>query len=361
MNENSDAKPNVDLTGIIDSFDRVSVLVVGDVMLDRYWWGTVNRISPEAPVPVVGLERSTLSAGGAANVAANVAGMMARAVLVGLVGNDEGGLELPNVLRSVGVAPDELCTIEGRATTVKTRIVAHSQHIVRIDHEDVTAISEEWASQLSERICSLLANVNVLVLSDYAKGTLSPALLKRVIAEAKGAGIPILVDPKGKDYSRYDGATLITPNRFEAADVCGLEPSEAGSTDRAGAKLLSDLNIDACLITQGEDGMTLFRRDRAPLHLDAMARDVYDVTGAGDTVISTLGVALGAGADLEMAATLANMAAGVAVEQVGTTIVTSELLRKTVAESIYDLSHASDRNDRAAADRLAASSEVTHA
>ncbi|HEY0544539.1 MAG TPA: D-glycero-beta-D-manno-heptose-7-phosphate kinase [Pyrinomonadaceae bacterium] len=350
-----------DLLEIIDSFHRVVVLVVGDVMLDRYWWGSVHRISPEAPVPVVRLEHSTLAAGGAANVAANIAGLSARPLLVGLIGEDEGGRELPGVLGKAGVSPAHLWRLEGRATTLKTRIVAHNQHVVRIDHEHATPITEIESEQIGAKIIELMPSAHVVVLSDYAKGLLGNSLLRAVIAEARRLQMPVLVDPKGRDYGRYAGATMLTPNRFEAAHVCGMDASDQAATEAIGAQLLSQLEVNAFLITQGEDGMTLFRRDEEPLHLSALARDVYDVTGAGDTVISTLSLALGAGADLAAAARLANMAARLAVEQVGTTIITLEMLRRAIEESLATLSIEQKGEDQTERETVSVPSEVTHA
>lgn len=350
-----------DLLEIIDSFHRVVVLVVGDVMLDRYWWGSVDRISPEAPVPVVRLERSTRACGGAANVAANIAGLSARPLLVGLIGDDEGGRELPGVLDEAGVSPEYLCRLEGRATTLKTRIVAHSQHVVRIDHENATPVSETEAQEIAAKIIELMPSAHVVLLSDYAKGLLGKSLLREVIEEARRLKMPVLVDPKGRDYGRYAGATMLTPNRFEAAQVCGMDASDQAAIEAAGAQLLTQLGVEALLITQGEDGMTLFRVNEEPLHLSALARDVYDVTGAGDTVISTLSLALGAGADLAAAARLANMAARLAVEQVGTTIITLEMLRRAIEESLSALSVEQKGEDRTERETISVSSEVSHA
>jgi D-beta-D-heptose 7-phosphate kinase/D-beta-D-heptose 1-phosphate adenosyltransferase len=326
--EQNGIRDHTALINVIDRFDGRSVLVIGDVMLDRYWWGTVSRISPEAPVPVVLHERSTLAAGGAANVAANIAGLSGRPSLVGLIGDDEGGRELPTVLDELGVSTDHLITFENRPTTVKTRIVAHSQHVVRLDKEDAGPISEENEEAITQRVLNLLPSVDVVVISDYAKGMLTPAILSVVISEARKSEIPVLVDPKGVDYVRYDGATLITPNRAEAIHASGVDGNDPRAVELAGERLLDLIDISACLITQGEEGMTLFLRGDAPFHLTAMAREVYDVTGAGDTVIAALGLAVSAGADLLTAASIANLAAGLAVEQVGTTVLSLELLRQ---------------------------------
>lgn len=312
------------LRNVVKNFEDITVLVLGDVMLDRYWWGSVSRISPEAPVPVVKLDRSTFAAGGAANVAANIAGLSGKALLVGLIGDDEGGRELPAVLSAANVSSENLITTHERPTTVKTRVVAHSQHVVRVDNEEEAAISAEHAKEVLSRVLDLIPTVDVVVLSDYAKGLLSVALVRTVIDAAREAGKPVLVDPKGIDYKRYNGATLLTPNRIEAAHACGIDASEKLAVELSGARLLAGLEIDSCLITQGEEGMTLFTREGAAVHLPAMARQVYDVTGAGDTVVAALSLAIGAGANMLTAARLANFAAGLAVEQVGTTVLSRD-------------------------------------
>ncbi len=347
LHEN-DAALYDELLEVIKRFERTAIMVVGDVMLDRYWWGTVSRISPEAPVPVVRHERSTLAAGGAANVAANIAGLSGSPLLVGLIGHDEGGRELPAVLNSINVSTEHLIALDGRPTTVKTRIVAHSQHVVRLDNEDAAPISAEQALRVTQHVLRLLPQAKVLVISDYAKGLLEPDLLQSIIAAAVKLGIPVLVDPKGIDYRRYAGATLLTPNRAEAAHACGIDASDQRAVELSGERLLDQLDISSCLITQGEEGMTLFRRGQPPVHLTAMAREVYDVTGAGDTVIAALSLAIGAGADLLTAARLANLSAGLAVEQVGTTVLSLDALRQHL-ETLVPATHADER-ERAAPD-----------
>lgn len=301
-------------------------------MLDRYWWGDVDRISPEAPVPVVRLTQSSFVAGGAANVAANIAGLGARPHLVGVIGDDEGASQLPAALAQANVRAEHLVVSQDRPTTVKTRVVAHHQHVVRVDHEATAPIDESCARHVAAAARELLRGAQVLLLSDYAKGVLTPELITELIAVARELGLPVLVDPKGRDYERYAGATLLTPNRTEAAQAVGLDPHSPGVVARAGEVLIEKLKIDSLLITEGEDGMTLFERNREPLHLDASARQVYDVTGAGDTVIATLAVALGAGAKLPEAARVANVAAGLVVQQVGTTTVLADQLERQLAE-----------------------------
>ena len=313
----------LDLTG---RFEGIRIAVIGDVMLDRYWWCTVSRISPEAPVPVVRHERSTLAAGGAAYVAANIAGLGGEPLLVGLIGRDEGGRELPEVLEGANVSTKFLIELAERPTTVKTRIVAHSQHVVRLDNEDAAPISDDQAREFARHVKSVLASAEVVVVSDYAKGLLTPLLLEEIIAEASRLGLPVLVDPKGVDYRRYAGATLITPNRTEAARASGVDESSPESIEESGRILLEQLDVASCLITLGEDGMMLFRREQSPEHLSAMAREVYDVTGAGDTVIATLALMLAAGLPLRQAVPIANRAGSIVVGKFGTASVSYQEL-----------------------------------
>lgn len=309
------------------------VLIIGDVMLDRYFWGTVARISPEAPVPVVRLEKQTFTAGGAANVAANVAALGAQAGLVGVIGNDHGATELKQILERSGVDPGNLLQTPNRQTTTKTRIVAHHQHIVRLDDEKTTPLDAQDSEQICRQVSDLLPAADVVVLSDYAKGCLSDAVIANVIEEAQKNGKPILVDPKGRDYRKYVGATMLTPNKNEASAASGIEISDDRALESAGEKLLAELQIEALLITLGEDGMRLFERNQTSAQIPATARDVYDVTGAGDTVIALLAVALGTGANFVDAARIANAGAGIAVEQVGTTAVSREDLLQTLEKN----------------------------
>jgi rfaE bifunctional protein kinase chain/domain len=314
------------LQGIVKRLSGVKVLVVGDLMLDRYWWGDVTRISPEAPVPVVRLREDSYAAGGAANVAANVAGLGAAAFLIGTVGADAEGEEFAHLIEDLNISTKYLVKTSGRPTTVKTRIIAHNQQIVRVDQEETSRLDEEYEIAVWERVESLIEDVDVVIVSDYAKGTLTTEILARLITKARTLGKPILVDPKGKDYSKYRGASLLTPNRREVAEACHLESETQDLVEVAGKGLLSELQLDAVLITQGEDGMTLFREGSGPEHLGAMAREIYDVTGAGDTVIACIGAALGAGADYLEAANLANLGASLVIQHIGTTFLTSEAL-----------------------------------
>ncbi len=311
-----------------DNFENIRVLVVGDVMVDRYWWGSVDRISPEAPVPIVRLGSTSVTAGGAANVAANISGLGATPLLVGCIGNDDGAALVPDMLSRNSVSPEYLVPVTGRPTTVKTRIVAHNQHVTRIDLESAEPINADVEDRLIENIEKLIDSADIVLVSDYAKGVVSRRVLESTIAAARQAKKPVAVDPKGAEFSKYRGAAIITPNRQEAAAAAGIGIN--GDIGLAGRKLLDEACARAVLITQGDQGMTLFEAGREAVHFAASARDVYDVTGAGDTVIATLAVLMAAGADLEAAAKIANVAAGVVVEQVGTTPITMSTLRSAL-------------------------------
>jgi D-beta-D-heptose 7-phosphate kinase/D-beta-D-heptose 1-phosphate adenosyltransferase len=303
------------------------VLVVGDVMLDRYWFGGTARISPEAPVPVVNVDRDDLRPGGAANVAVNAASLGARVTLLGVVGNDEQAKLLENLTVKQGVVTDFVVS-ESSPTITKLRIVSRNQQLIRLDFENSPLASgEQDRAALMARYRKALHGADVVILSDYGKGTL--ALAAELIEAARGAGKPVLVDPKGTDYRRYAGATMITPNLAEFEAVAGRC---TGQNDlvRKGAALRDDLGLDALLVTRSEHGMTLLLQDKSPMHLPAQAREVFDVTGAGDTVIATVGVALATGKDMVSACMLGNLAAGIVVGKFGTASVTSPELEQAL-------------------------------
>lgn len=287
------------------------MLIVGDVMLDRYWFGDVTRISPEAPVPVVKIDRSEERPGGAANVARNTAALGAPTALLSVVGADEAGQALARLLREADIDAS-LHEDAGLATTVKLRVVGRQQQLLRIDFENAPdhEVLKAKLAEYAERV----AECDVVILSDYGKGGL--AHIAEMIRLARAAGKPVLVDPKGDDYARYAGATMITPNRSELREVVGRWSSEEDLTQRA-QKLRTDLRLDALLVTRSEEGMTLFRAGGAE-HEPALAREVFDVSGAGDTVIATLAVMMAAGLDIADAMRLANRAAGVVVAKLGT-------------------------------------------
>ena len=315
---------------IIDDFSNAKVIVVGDMMLDRYWWGSVSRISPEAPVPVVKLTSSSVTPGGAANVAVNVAGLGAKPKVFGMLGSDDEARVLRGLLTDAGLDVAGLFDVPDHQTTVKTRVVANGQQIARIDQETSRSLPIGLVDEFLTRLNAGIETADAIIVSDYAKGLLSETVLTSLIETAKKFRKNVLVDPKGKQYAKYLGATMITPNRREAAEACNLDESTEDLVDRAGKTLLDDFGFDAVLITQGDAGMTLFRQNQTPAHFPAAARQVYDVTGAGDTVIATLATALGAGATLEAATQLANIAAGLVIEQVGTTSVDLAQFRKAI-------------------------------
>jgi D-beta-D-heptose 7-phosphate kinase/D-beta-D-heptose 1-phosphate adenosyltransferase len=319
------------IDAILNKFTDAHVAVVGDVMLDRYWWGDAVKISPEAPVPVVRMHRSSVAVGGAANVAANLSGLGVRTTLIGVIGEDAEGKTLSDELRRLGIESRSLVTDDGRPTTAKTRVIAHSQQVTRIDHESQEPISPAVEKDVLELLTIALKECDAIVVSDYAKGLLTEKILTELMRQANALGKPVLVDPKGKSYGKYSGAAVITPNRHEAADACGISESEPDFVLKAGERLLSELSCGAVLITRGEEGMSLFER-HSVLHLPTSARRVYDVTGAGDTVIATLAACLAAGADLPTSSRVANLAAGIVVESVGTTHIRSEDLRGAVID-----------------------------
>jgi len=290
------------------------VLVVGDVMLDRYWFGDVERISPEAPVPVVKIARAEERPGGAANVARNAAALGAHATLLSVTGDDEAGTVLAQLLAGERVDARFLRDASQK-TTVKLRVIGRQQQLLRIDFE--TAPSKELLAANLAEFGRALAGIDVVLLSDYGKGGL--AHIETMIADARTAGRRVLVDPKGEDWNKYRGATLITPNRGELRQVIGRWRDEAELASRA-HQLRTSLGIDALLVTRSEDGMSLFT-DAGTLSIPAMAREVFDVSGAGDTVIATLGALIAAGASLEDAMRIANEAAGVVVGKLGTAVV----------------------------------------
>jgi D-beta-D-heptose 7-phosphate kinase/D-beta-D-heptose 1-phosphate adenosyltransferase len=301
--------------------------VVGDLMLDRFVWGRVSRISPEAPVPVVTIEREDYHLGGAANVARNVASLGGSPLLLGIVGEDEAGGTLRRALSERGLSSEAVLTDASRRTTVKTRIIAHSQQVVRADWESTDDISGEVQARTIALLDEVIRRSKAIVLSDYSKGALTPLVIEGAIAAAKDRGVPILVDPKVHRYRFYRGVTLLTPNLNEAERFTGIDVRSESDLDQAAGRILDELDCEAVLITRGEQGMSLYRRAYPALHIAAAAREVFDVTGAGDTVIATAALALACGESLPRAAELSNRAAGIVVGKLGTaTVLPEELL-----------------------------------
>jgi rfaE bifunctional protein kinase chain/domain len=303
-----------------EQFSKARLLVVGDVMLDRYWFGDTSRISPEAPVPVVQVGKIDERLGGAANVARNVAALGAKTTILGVIGDDEPGRRVSELLKANGV--DSQLEIDGKVpTTVKLRVIARQQQLIRLDFEETP--SESALAHKLERYEKLVGDADVVILSDYGKGALGQVSL--MIEQARAQKKMILVDPKGDDYAKYRGATVLTPNRSELRQVVGRWNSEDDLTHRA-QELRKSLDLQALLLTRSEEGMSLFT-DAGVNHVKAQAREVFDVSGAGDTVIGTLAVALASGWPIERAMSLANRAGGIVVGKLGTATVTSEELQ----------------------------------
>jgi len=300
------------------------LLVVGDVMLDRYWFGEVSRISPEAPVPIVKIQRTEERPGGAANVARNAASVGAQTVLLSVVGDDDAGRRIAQLAHEASINA-HLHQDPAISTTVKLRVVGRQQQLLRIDFE--TAPSREVLADKLADYEKLLDGCDAVILSDYGKGGLTH--ISRMIEMGRAAGKPVLVDPKGSDYSRYAGATILTPNRSELQEVVGKWNSEADLEERA-QNLRRKLGLQALLLTRSEDGMSLFR-EGSVLHESARAREVFDVSGAGDTVIAVVGAMLAVHATMEDAMRLANLAAGIVVGKLGTATVNMEELRALTA------------------------------
>ncbi|MFL6353880.1 MAG: D-glycero-beta-D-manno-heptose-7-phosphate kinase [Bryobacteraceae bacterium] len=323
---------------IFSRFAGRRVLVVGDAMLDEHIQGQVRRLSPEAPVPIVEIQSRRFHPGGAANVAANITSLGGRALLVGIIGSDAAGVQLRQELSACGVAPEYLIAAVERRTTTKSRVMAGGQHIVRFDEECRLVLSPEEEDALAKRAAECARDADACVISDYAKGVVSRRVCQRVITAASAKGIPIVVDPKGSDYTKYAGATVITPNLNEARTVAGTYDSRFHARDDSGILVedIAETIMARCpaslLITRGSEGMSLFERGARPVPITARARQVYDVTGAGDTVVATLALALAAGLSLESACRLGNLAAGIVVGELGASTISLEALQSATKE-----------------------------
>lgn len=307
------------------------VAVVGDVMLDRYELGSVKRISPEAPVPVVEWEGRRFAPGGAANVALNVAALGGSCDLLGVVGQDREGEQLRSLLTQQGVKTESLVAVNTRPTSLKVRVIAHNQQMLRIDRECRKALSKEESERLCAHLATHLDQYDVVVISDYGKGVVGGDLVQRCIHAVRAAGKPVLVDPKGSDYARYRGATLLTPNWQEAGQAAGLEIVDDMSLTAAARCLFETAACEHLLITRGAHGMALFLHPESCEAIPALVRNVYDVTGAGDTTVACLALALAGGFPLLEAARLANVAAGIVVSKLGTSTVSAEELLAQVS------------------------------
>ncbi|MBI4501706.1 MAG: D-glycero-beta-D-manno-heptose-7-phosphate kinase [Gemmatimonadetes bacterium] len=315
------------LTGAIAGLGGRRVVVLGDVMLDRYLWGDARRISPEAPVPVVELHDGMVCPGGAANVAANIMALGGRADVIGTVGADEDGRELTQQLASRGIGTDGLLVLGNRPTTSKTRVIAGGQQVLRFDREIPAPVTEAEADALASNAKALIAIADAVVISDYAKGVITQAVTGQVICAARERDLPVITGPKGRELGKYDRSSIIIANRLEAGAISGLEVTDEETAGMVAGQFFERLACPTVIITRGEQGLSVFQRGAEPVHLRALSRQVYDVTGAGDTVVATVALGLAAGASVVKCAALANIAAGVVVGKAGTAVVTAPELR----------------------------------
>jgi D-beta-D-heptose 7-phosphate kinase/D-beta-D-heptose 1-phosphate adenosyltransferase len=322
------------LAGSIEKFPNTRVLVVGDIIMDEYIWGDVSRISPEAPVPVVDVKRETKMLGGAGNVVNNISSLGGEVILCGVVGDDSTGRQVVKMVKNLGAVTEGILQEPQRPTTIKTRIVAQHQQVVRFDRESRREILPESVERLLGFVKRMRKDIHAIVVSDYAKGVISPRLMKGLRDLVAGSGIILGVDPKKNNFEHYKGIDVITPNHHEASSFSGIEIVDDETLLRAGNRILQHLKCRSVLITQGKDGMTLFERKGVPLHIPTVARKVFDVTGAGDTVISTFCLGLAAGMDLKSAALISNFAAGIVVGEVGTSTVKAEELKRVIYERL---------------------------
>lgn len=318
------------LEAMVDKLKDVAVLVVGDLMIDEFIYGKVERISPEAPVPVVDVSSTTYTPGGAGNVVNNIYALGGKVYPTGVIGDDGTGKKLIKDFKAKGIEIDGVIIDSERPTTLKSRIIAHSQQLIRVDREQRTDI-EEWVCKQILSFCRMvIEEVQSIVISDYGKGVINPRLLEEIIPLGKKYNIPIIVDPKESHFLSYKGVTLITPNVHEAGNLIHKKITDEESLIEVGKSILSQLKCRGVLITRGEKGMTLFEENEELTHIPTVAREVYDVTGAGDTVVAVIALALGAGFEMKIAAQLANFAAGIVVEKVGTATLIREELKERI-------------------------------
>lgn len=318
------------LQSYLDSLKGAEIAVVGDVMLDRYFWGNVHRVSPEAPVPVIDVERESAHLGGAANVATNLLGLGATPILCGVVGQDMAGEQIRALCAEAGLPTDAIATDQERPTTTKTRIIGNNQHIARLDWETRTHVPRDVADEIVSRLASH-SDLKGIILEDYDKGLLSPQLIAAVIDLGRSRQIPVFVDPKHRHFFDFVGCTVFKPNKKEASDALGMPLSTMEEVEKAGRALRNTLKCDNVLITLGAAGMVLIERDGTLSTVPTRAMKVSDVSGAGDTVIATLGAMMSIGVPVREAAALSNIAAGHVVGEPGIVAITAEILAEAIA------------------------------
>jgi D-beta-D-heptose 7-phosphate kinase/D-beta-D-heptose 1-phosphate adenosyltransferase len=323
-----------------DNKKRPKVLVVGDLILDEYIWGSVNRISPEAPVPVLESKSENLSLGGAANVANNLVALGCDVYLVGGIGRDEKGDKLLDLIKNRSIHTDGVYRFAHRPTTSKVRVIANNQQVLRIDKEDNRPITEETENKFIKYLNDIIPQMDGVICSDYHKGILSEKITNSVMQRAKKSKKQVVVDPKGTDFHKYNGATVITPNQHEVERVAPIKINSREDLDRAAEYLLTLTKSEGILITRGKDGMIFYHKKDKPFEISTVAKEVYDVTGAGDTVISVFGMSLFSGFSYEEAAWLANMSAGIVVGKIGTAVVTLDEINEFLKEEMLRTSSA---------------------
>lgn len=318
------------LQSYLHTLKGAEIAVIGDVMLDRYYWGTVSRVSPEAPVPVVDVDRETAHLGGAANVATNLLGLGASPLLIGAIGRDTNGILIKDLCSQAGLSAEYLVHVDDRPTTTKTRVIGNGQQIARVDHESKSYIEADPTAQILERIASR-ERLRGIILEDYDKGLLSPSMIRAITEHAISRDIPVFVDPKRRHFLDFRHCTVFKPNRKEVSDALGVSLRTLEDVQKVGAELLERLACESVLITLGAEGMMLMQRDTQPQRIPTRARKVSDVSGAGDTTIATLAAMVCSGASVAEAATLANVAAGYVVGEPGIVAITSEILSAAVS------------------------------
>lgn len=319
-----------DLKKYISKFPETEIMVIGDIIMDEYVWGDVSRISPEAPVPVVAVKKETKMLGGAANVINNICSLGGKTILCGVIGDDETGEEIIERLQNMGQIKDGIISEKERQTSIKTRVVAQNQQVVRFDKESRKEIGSESVKKILDFIQEKMESLNAVIVADYGKGVISGEMMNGIRKLLKSSDIILSVDPKTENFRYYESIDLMTPNHHEAGAFCRLEIVNEDTLIQAGRQIIQELNCRAVLITQGKDGMTLFEEGGDINHIPTVAREVFDVSGAGDTVISTLCLGLASGMDLKSAAIISNFAAGIVVGEVGTSTVSSEELTKVL-------------------------------
>jgi D-beta-D-heptose 7-phosphate kinase/D-beta-D-heptose 1-phosphate adenosyltransferase len=327
--------PNQDqLIKALNQCQNKNILVIGDIMLDEYHWCQVGRISPEAPVPVCKVINTSLIPGGAANVATNINALNNDSFLLGVIGQDSSGDKLLNVLKDNQINTSQIIQDPEKPTILKSRVIAHQQHVVRVDRENSLPISKKIRNKLYSELITFLPNIDAIIISDYLKGTLPDSFVKKIISLANKANCPVIIDPKGDHYQKYKGASALTPNKHEFETCIKKKMLKEEDYYAEGQKLLKKLDLDLLIITRSEKGMTVITKDSQKIDIPTKAKEVYDITGAGDTVISMLAIALAAKIDIRLAAYLANYAAGIVVGKIGTSCASIQEISQAILEDL---------------------------